>query len=118
MEPLQQNQDKLHESMVDLAKKYSEPKLNPYTEGYDLHVRKKVQSFNAYDLEEAFEEGQKNPKWTYSGNGEDPKEGVKYLVDDMYTGTQIAIYNEKEDKWICEDGEELFRVDRWIIIPV
>lgn len=94
------------------SKDYSEKRLNPNTEKYSLEERKKYVSFNAYDLEEAFEEGQRNSAWIYN---EDPKPGVKVLADDLYLGPIIAKVNEEGD-WITEDGKNC-NVDRWCPLP-
>lgn len=98
--------------MVDLAKKYAEERLDPETKGYLLHNRKKFISFSAYDLEEAFEEGQSNPIWNYN---KEPEIGMTYLVFDNYIGYTEAIYDG--ENWKSED-DLLIGVEKWIKIPI
>ena len=80
------------------SEEYSESKLSPDTEGYLLHNRKRFISFNAYDLEEAFEVGQENPTWNY--DHESLEDNTEYLVDDAMIGflqlsmTKLVIHGQ------------------------
>lgn len=98
--------------MVDLAKKYSESKLRPNTEGYLLHNRKKLQDFDAYDLEEAFSEGQKNPIWNYDC---EPDHGTEVIIDDLYYGITTA-YLRSDGEWVDRRGHKC-NPTRWMKLP-
>ena len=102
--------------MVDMkSEEYSESKLSPDTEGYLLHNRKRFISFNAYDLEEAFEVGQENPTWNY--DHESLEDNTEYLVDDAMIGFSSAKYDKTSDTWTDKNGNKLMSVDRWMRMP-
>lgn len=94
------------------SKEYSESLLDARTKDYSLHTRKSYISFSAYDLESAFEEGQKNPVWNY----DTPEPGMIVLADDLYSGIVRASI-DKEGVWKDTKGVILIAVDRWIRIP-
>lgn len=96
------------------AKEYVEKRLDPSTEKYSLHDRKKITSFSGYDLEEAFEEGQKNPTWNTEGL---PEPFVTVIADDIYLGLVFA-HVDSDEEWRSESSDSPLNVDRWSPLPV
>ena len=94
------------------AEEYIQKRLDPETEGYSLHERKKLQYFAGYDMETAFEEGQRNPAWIYDSF---PEPGERVIADDLYLGPVFA-HVDSEGEW-RDDNDTPLKIDRWLPLP-